>query len=70
MINIILSVQSTEQEFNQDLTLIRKELRELDEWKPAPTLTETISSVKFSRKSAETEFEVHELKDYRLWKMF
>ncbi|RTG82477.1 uncharacterized protein DC041_0007735 [Schistosoma bovis] len=43
-------VQSTEQEFNQDLTLIRKELRELDEWKPAPTLTETISSVKFSRK--------------------
>ncbi|CAH8497024.1 unnamed protein product [Schistosoma rodhaini] len=43
-------VQSTEHEYNQDLKLLRKELRELDGWKPAPTLTETISSVKFSRK--------------------
>ncbi|CAH8429703.1 unnamed protein product [Schistosoma rodhaini] len=43
-------IQSTEHEYNQDLKLLLKELRELDGWKPAPTLTETISSVKFSRK--------------------
>ncbi|CAH8429126.1 unnamed protein product [Schistosoma turkestanicum] len=44
------NIQPTENELDEDLMLIRKEIQELDEWKPAPTLTETISSVKFSKK--------------------
>ncbi|CAH8444004.1 unnamed protein product [Heterobilharzia americana] len=43
-------IKSTETEANKVLASIRKEISDLDDWKPAPTLTETISSVKFSRK--------------------
>nr|CAH8822319.1 unnamed protein product [Trichobilharzia regenti] len=44
-------MKSTQAEANKAvMAAIRKEIAELDNWKPAPTLTETISSVKFSKK--------------------
>ncbi|TNN19640.1 Spermatogenesis-associated serine-rich protein [Schistosoma japonicum] len=43
-------IQSIKVESNQNLLELRNEIHKLDEWKPAPTLTETITSVKFSKK--------------------